>query len=171
MLLFRQVFFHMPGFIALAAITYLLSAPSLAQNYRWVDEDGRVYYGDSPPVGVEAQELQGECETDACRQEREAARKAAEERTNELRAQQAEADRLKLEEQRRQEELDAMRPQPTIQREVIVYPDYRRYYWDHPGRPAYPAYPARPGQPARPGRPARPGKPGRPARPAPTPLR
>ena len=35
-------------------ICLLSSAAAIAQVYRWVDDEGRVHYSDSPPVGVEA---------------------------------------------------------------------------------------------------------------------
>jgi hypothetical protein len=36
-----------------------LAGAVLAQQYRWVDKDGRVQYGDSPPPGVKATRLGG----------------------------------------------------------------------------------------------------------------
>ena len=35
-------------------LTVLAPAVALAQVYRWVDDEGRVHYSDTPPVGVEA---------------------------------------------------------------------------------------------------------------------
>jgi hypothetical protein len=46
-------------FIALATALAALSfaAPSLAQQFKWVDKDGRTQYGDTPPPGVKATPL------------------------------------------------------------------------------------------------------------------
>jgi hypothetical protein len=51
--------------VALSAILFLLLSltltvtPSLAQDgmYRWVDEQGRVHYGQMPPSGVQAEQM------------------------------------------------------------------------------------------------------------------
>jgi hypothetical protein len=40
-------------FLALA----LAAAPAWAQQFKWIDENGRVRYGDVPPPGVNAQRL------------------------------------------------------------------------------------------------------------------
>ena len=37
----------------------LAAAPALAQQYKWVEKDGRVRYGDTPPPGVKATRLKG----------------------------------------------------------------------------------------------------------------
>jgi len=41
--------------LALAALSFAL--PSAAQQYKWVDKDGRTQYGDTPPAGVKATPL------------------------------------------------------------------------------------------------------------------
>jgi hypothetical protein len=42
-------------FLLLALSSFLVAAPSaLAQQYKWVDRDGKVRYGDVPPPGVNA---------------------------------------------------------------------------------------------------------------------
>lgn len=42
----------------LAALVFILcSAPLQAQVYRWVDDDGKVHYGDRPPIGKEVEDL------------------------------------------------------------------------------------------------------------------
>ena len=43
------------------AVALLLSvcAGAFAQQYRWVDKDGRVQYGDMPPPGVKATRIKG----------------------------------------------------------------------------------------------------------------
>ena len=41
--------------LALAASSF--APPSLAQQYKWVDKDGRTQYGDTPPAGVKATPL------------------------------------------------------------------------------------------------------------------
>jgi len=45
----------------LAVLAFGLSAfctsPALATMYKWVDENGRVTYGDTPPAGVKAERL------------------------------------------------------------------------------------------------------------------
>ena len=40
-------------------VLVLLAAPALAQQYKWVDKDGKVRYGDLPPPGVKATPLKG----------------------------------------------------------------------------------------------------------------
>jgi outer membrane biosynthesis protein TonB len=48
-------------FVSLALALAALSAalPSLAQQYKWVDKEGRTQYGDTPPAGVNATRLRG----------------------------------------------------------------------------------------------------------------
>ncbi len=41
--------------LALAALSF--AQPSLAQQYKWVDKDGRTQYGDTPPAGAKATPL------------------------------------------------------------------------------------------------------------------
>ena len=43
--------------VATAAILLACSGPALAQQYKWVDPDGKVRYGDVPPPGVKAQRM------------------------------------------------------------------------------------------------------------------
>src|SRR5213078_225399 len=38
----------------LCAVGLAFAATALAQQYRWVDKDGKVGYGDTPPPGVQA---------------------------------------------------------------------------------------------------------------------
>ncbi len=38
----------------------LVAAPAWAQIYKWVDEKGRVQYGEKPPAGAKAAPLRGE---------------------------------------------------------------------------------------------------------------
>lgn len=38
-------------------VTCLFAAAASAQQYKWVDKDGRVRYGDVPPPGVDVQRL------------------------------------------------------------------------------------------------------------------
>jgi hypothetical protein len=38
-------------------VTCLFAAAASAQQYKWVDQDGKVRYGDTPPPGVKAQRL------------------------------------------------------------------------------------------------------------------
>jgi hypothetical protein len=40
-----------------ALVTALAASPSLAALYKWIDENGRVVYGDTPPAGVKADRL------------------------------------------------------------------------------------------------------------------
>jgi hypothetical protein len=42
------------GLTAGFAAALALSSAAMAQQYKWVDKDGRVQYGDSPPPGVQA---------------------------------------------------------------------------------------------------------------------
>jgi hypothetical protein len=51
--LFRALL-HFPG---LALALCLAAAPALAETYRWVDETGKVHYGDRPPQGKQAREV------------------------------------------------------------------------------------------------------------------
>ena len=44
--------------IALALCMAMASAS--AQSYKWVDKDGKVYYGDSPPPGAKVTALKGQ---------------------------------------------------------------------------------------------------------------
>lgn len=39
------------------AICALLSSAAAAQQYKWVDQNGKTQYGDTPPPGVKAQRL------------------------------------------------------------------------------------------------------------------
>ena len=41
----------------LCAVGLAFAATALAQQYRWVDKDGKVAYGDTPPPGVQATPL------------------------------------------------------------------------------------------------------------------
>lgn len=38
--------------LGLAGALFLLAGPAAADLYRWVDGDGRVFYGDRPPAGA-----------------------------------------------------------------------------------------------------------------------
>lgn len=39
------------------AVSFLFAAAAFAQQYKWVDPDGKVRYGDTPPPGVKATPL------------------------------------------------------------------------------------------------------------------
>ena len=39
------------------AVGFLLSTAAAAQQYKWVDQNGKTQYGDTPPPGVKAQRL------------------------------------------------------------------------------------------------------------------
>jgi hypothetical protein len=41
----------------LCAVGIAFAATALAQQYKWVDQDGKVRYGDTPPPGVQATPL------------------------------------------------------------------------------------------------------------------
>jgi len=45
---------------ALVLAMLLAAAPAWAQIYKWVDEKGRVQYGEKPPAGAKAAPLRGE---------------------------------------------------------------------------------------------------------------
>lgn len=45
--------------IVVCALSLAAAAGAAAQAYRWVDKDGKVRYGDTPPPGVQARPLQG----------------------------------------------------------------------------------------------------------------
>jgi len=51
---FRRSLLAAAGFGAMAM---LAGTASLAAMYKWVDENGRVSYGDTPPVGVKAERM------------------------------------------------------------------------------------------------------------------
>jgi IS5 family transposase len=43
--------------LAVVTLALALAVPALAQQYKWVDQDGKVRYGDLPPAGVKATPL------------------------------------------------------------------------------------------------------------------
>ena len=43
--------------ILLMAIALMISAAASAQQYKWVDKNGKTQYGDTPPPGVKATPL------------------------------------------------------------------------------------------------------------------
>lgn len=43
--------------VCLASISLLANAPTVAAIEKWVDDDGRIHYGDWPPPGVDAEPL------------------------------------------------------------------------------------------------------------------
>jgi hypothetical protein len=43
----------------LLAVGLMISAAASAQQYKWVDKNGKVQYGDTPPPGVNATRLRG----------------------------------------------------------------------------------------------------------------
>src|SRR5258706_6002259 len=43
--------------LAVVTLALALAAPAIAQQYKWVDKDGKVRYGDVPPGGVKATPL------------------------------------------------------------------------------------------------------------------
>ncbi|MDH4094614.1 MAG: DUF4124 domain-containing protein [Betaproteobacteria bacterium] len=45
--------------ILLCALSLAVAGGAAAQTYRWVDKDGKVRYGDTPPPGVDARRLSG----------------------------------------------------------------------------------------------------------------
>ena len=45
--------------LVLVAAALAFALPAFAQQYKWVDKDGKVRYGDTPPPGVKATPLQG----------------------------------------------------------------------------------------------------------------
>jgi hypothetical protein len=49
--------FSLTAAVALGVVAALFAAPSLAATYKWLDENGRVVYGDTPPAGVKAERL------------------------------------------------------------------------------------------------------------------
>jgi len=44
--------------VLICALSLAFAAGAAAQAYRWVDKDGKVRYGDTPPPGVKASPLQ-----------------------------------------------------------------------------------------------------------------
>ena len=45
--------------VVICALSLTVAAGAAAQAYRWVDKDGKVMYGDTPPPGVQARPLGG----------------------------------------------------------------------------------------------------------------
>ena len=45
--------------VCLAVLALLAAGSAVAQMYRWVDQDGKVRYGDTPPPGVKASLVTG----------------------------------------------------------------------------------------------------------------
>ena len=45
--------------VLICALSLAFAAGAAAQAYRWVDKDGKVRYGDTPPPGVNATPLKG----------------------------------------------------------------------------------------------------------------
>lgn len=43
--------------VLICAVSLVFAAGAAAQTYRWVDKDGKVRYGDTPPPGVNARAL------------------------------------------------------------------------------------------------------------------
>ena len=43
----------------LAALVFALAGVAHAQQFKWIDQDGKVRYGDTPPPGVKATPLRG----------------------------------------------------------------------------------------------------------------
>jgi hypothetical protein len=43
--------------VLICALSLVFAAGAAAQTYRWVDKDGKVRYGDTPPAGVNARAL------------------------------------------------------------------------------------------------------------------
>ncbi|HEX9398345.1 MAG TPA: DUF4124 domain-containing protein [Burkholderiales bacterium] len=43
--------------LAVVALALALAVPAFAQQYKWIDQDGKVRYGDLPPAGVKATPL------------------------------------------------------------------------------------------------------------------
>jgi hypothetical protein len=48
---------RLPAAFVTIAVGLGFSAAALAQQYKWVDQNGRIQYGDAPPPGVQAQRL------------------------------------------------------------------------------------------------------------------
>jgi uncharacterized protein DUF4124 len=48
---------RLPVFCALVLTTLAFATGAVAQQFKWVDRDGRVQYGDTPPPGVKATRL------------------------------------------------------------------------------------------------------------------
>jgi len=45
--------------VLVCALSFAFAGGVAAQTYRWVDKDGKVRYGDTPPPGVSARQLSG----------------------------------------------------------------------------------------------------------------
>ena len=52
--------FRIRTFLAALALSALLASPAgVAQLYKWVDDQGKVHYGDSPPEGAALEQIRG----------------------------------------------------------------------------------------------------------------
>ena len=49
----------MKKLLAVAVLGLAFAASALAQQFKWIDQDGKVRYGDLPPAGVKATPLKG----------------------------------------------------------------------------------------------------------------
>jgi hypothetical protein len=118
-----------PAQTALALAALLAAAAAHAQVYRWVDEQGKVHYGERPPSGAKASPVQDKLGTppgappgapapkaapDASQQEREFQRRRVEREQKEARDQQA-AERAKQQCEREKTRLAQLRNVRRIQ--------------------------------------------------------
>jgi hypothetical protein len=112
-----------PTALALAAL--LAAAAAHGQVYRWVDEQGKVHYGERPPTGAKASPVQDKLGTppgapapkatpDASQQERDFQRRRVEREQKEARDQQA-AERAKQQCEREKTRLAQLRNVRRIQ--------------------------------------------------------
>ena len=129
-------------------------AAQAAPIYQWVDEQGRVFFGDSPPAHLEVRRLQvlpgpSPAEIEAARERAETLRQLADEMAAERRRRAAEA-----------AEAAAMR-HPAPMPDILILPqrEVRHYAWPYDprrfrGRPPYPGHkPPGSWRPPYPGRP------------------
>ena len=132
--------------VLVCAVSLAFAAGAAAQAYRWVDKDGKVRYGDTPPPGANARALNAPAGTAAPAAAPEAAAKGAKkgpltpaEQEKEYRKRQAEAQKAaaKSEQEQRnaQARIDncnraqtALRTLESGQRVMITDKQGERYY-------------------------------------------
>jgi type IV secretory pathway VirB10-like protein len=115
--------------LAMAVAALSFAQPSLAQQYKWVDKDGRTQYGDTPPAGVKATRLKGpSIPASAPAPEGKAAAKDAKaakgpltpaEQDAEFRKRQAEAQKSREKDEKASQEQDAKRANCSSSQEQL----------------------------------------------------
>jgi hypothetical protein len=120
--------------IAFGVMATLCTPPALAALYKWVDENGRVTYGDTPPAGVKAERLSTSVAPADPNAVRDMAAKDAEIRK---RQQQRADDATKEEKSRAQVNLVRRQCQQAIGRDKALREDANVYRYNEKGQRVY----------------------------------